>query len=335
MVFWSIVAALVLLGAVTLQVLGPPPGNVSSGAPAASAKIISNAPAGPKPPPSIPAPLAELQEPAPDFQGRTLPVKAPDGRAPAVAYAAPFNAADKHPRVALVISGAGQDQDQTLHLLRDLPGAIDVAFSAYMDEDRASRLAAVARDTGHECVASIPMEPNNFPLADEGARQLMEGHDTEANRVDLEWALSRQPGCVGATGASDGMMGERFAQNGLGFSQVLEELGKRGLLYLDPRTGAPALASATETSILVADTVIDQATAPDQPVSVDIIDQRLAELEKKARERGTAIGLAGPPQPAMLERIAVWAHGLAARGVTLAPLTAVQQPPKAADGDTP
>ncbi len=333
-VFWTVVAAIVAIGAAILQVLGPPPSFVagqSAAVPAVAAKPI----AAPKPPPGIPAPLAAMQEPAPDFQGRTLPVKSPDGRAPAAVYAAPFNAADKHPRVALVIAGAGQDQEQTLHVLHDLPGEIDVAFSAYMDEDRAVRLAGVARETGHECLASIPMEPNNFPLADEGARQLMEGHDAEANRIDLEWALSRQAGCVGATGASDGMMGERYAQNGLGFSQVLEELGKRGLLYLDPRTGAPALGSAPETSILVADLVIDQATAPEQPVSAEIIDQRLAELEKRATERGTAIGLAGPPQPVMLERIAVWAHGLAARGVTLAPLSAMQAPLKASEGETP
>ena len=336
-VFWAVVVAVLLVGGATLQVLGPPPGRVASAAPSSPAKDahVALAPAAAPKPPSIPAPLAALQEPAPDFQGRSLPIKGQDGSAPSQVYAAPFNTADKHPRVALVIAGAGQDQEQTLHMLRDLPGEIDVAFSAYMDEDRSNRLAAVARETGHECLASIPMEPNNFPLADEGARQLMEGHDTEANRVDLEWALSRQAGCVGATGASDGMMGERFAQNGLGFSQVLEELGKRGLMYLDPRTGAPALTSAPETSILVADLVIDQATSPDQPVSADVIDQRLAELEKLATMRGAAIGLAGPPQPAMLERIAVWAHGLAARGVTLAPLSAVQVPPKAAEGEAP
>ena len=337
MIFWAVVVAGVLGLGVTLQVMGPPGAKVIT---AHSTEVVKIAPAPPgpalpKPPPSIPAPLTQMQEPAPDFQGRTLPVKAPDGRAPAQVYAAPFNAADKHPRVALVIAGAGQDQEQTLHLLRDLPGEVDVAFSAYMDEDRAVKLAAIARETGHECLASIPMEPNNFPLADEGARQLMEGHDTEANRLDLEWALSRQAGCVGATGASDGMMGERFAQNGLGFSQVLEELGKRGLLYLDPRTGAPALTSAPETSILVADLVIDQATSADQPASADIIDQRLAELEKLATLRGTAIGLAGPPQPAMLERIAIWAHGLAARGVSLAPASAVQLPAKANESEAP
>ena len=287
LVFWAIVLTVLVAGGVTLQVMGPPQAAATTAGGAVGIRIVQVAPVQ-KARPRIPAPLAELQEPAPDFQGRTIPIKASDGRAPAQVYAAPFNAADKHPRVALVIAGAGQDQDQTLHLLRDLPGEIDVAFSAYMDEDRASRLAAIARETGHECLSSIPMEPNNFPLADEGARQLMEGHDTEANRLDLEWALSRQAGCVGATGASDGMMGERFAQNGLGFSQVLEELGKRGLLYLDPRTGAPALTAAPETSILVADVVIDQANAADQPVSADIIDQRLVARCGTAAVSGSA-----------------------------------------------
>jgi len=336
MVFWAMVIAVALAVGVTLQVMGPPRAAVAVARPKAVANVNpAPAPDVPKPLPSIPAPLDQMQEPAPDFQGHTLPIKGPDGRAPAQVYAAPFNKMDKHPRVAIVIAGAGQDQDQTLHAMRDLPSEIDVSFSAYTDEDRAARLAAVARETGHECLASIPMEPNNFPLADEGARQLMEGHDTEANRLDLEWALSRQAGCVGATGASDGMMGERFAQDGLGFSQVLEELGKRGLIYLDPRTGAPALTSAPETSILVADLVIDQSTSADQPVSGDIIDQRLAELEKLATVRGMAVGLAGPPQPVMLERIAIWAHGLAARGVTLAPLSAMHLPPKAGESEAP
>ena len=58
-----------------------------------------------------------------------------------------------------------------------------------------------------------------------------------------------------------------------------------------------------------------------------MIDQRLAALERLATERGKAIGLAGPPKPVMLERIAVWANGLAARGVTLVPLTAIPGPP--------
>jgi polysaccharide deacetylase 2 family uncharacterized protein YibQ len=331
LVFWGVVGGVLAATAVTLQVLGPPPAKVDFAALMAPPKPA----VPPKKLPVIPPPDPALLEPAADFQGHNLPIRAPDGRTPMAVYAAPFDATDKHPRVALVVDGAGMNQEQTLHLLQDLPGAVDVAFSAYTDDDQVDKLAALARKTGHECLVSIPMEPNNFPLADEGQHQLQEVHDAEANRLDLEWALSRQTGCVGATGASDGMAGERFAQDGLGFSQVLEEVGKRGLLYLDPRTGSPALTSAPETSISVVDMVIDplptSADAP--PLTADSIDQRLAALEKLATVHGSAIGLAGPPQPVMLERIAVWAHGLAARGVTLAPLTAVQPAPKPADQD--
>ena len=56
-----------------------------------------------------------------------------------------------------------------------------------------------------------------------------------------------------------------------------------------------------------------------------MIDARLADLTRLASEHGSAIGLAGPPRPVMLERIAVWAHSLAAHGIVLAPLTAVQK----------
>jgi polysaccharide deacetylase 2 family uncharacterized protein YibQ len=326
--FWACIGTIVIVGGATLQVMGPPAPKPAPRAPHAPAVV---AVADTKP--LIPAPDPALQEPAPDFPGHNLPIKAPDGRTPMAVYAAPFPAADKHPRVVLVIDGAGHDIDQTEHLLNDLPGAVDVAFSAYMEDDRAGKLTALARKNGHECLASIPMMPSNFPIEDEGIRQLQEGPDAEANRLNLEWSLSRLTGCVGATGASDGFMGERFAQDGLGFSQVLEEVGNRGLLYLDPRTGSPALASATVTPISVVDLVIDHSPNPEQPVTADLIDQRLASLERLATERGVAIGLAGPPQPVLLERIAVWAHGLAARGVSLAPLTSVQKPPKATDGD--
>jgi polysaccharide deacetylase 2 family uncharacterized protein YibQ len=222
-----------------------------------------------------------------------------------------------------------------MHLLDDVPGPVDIAFSAYMREEDADRLASEARKTGHECLLSIPMEPNNFPMQDEGEQMLRDDiNNPDANKQKLEFALSRLPGCVGATGASDGMMGERFAQEErTGFSDVLEEVGKRGLLYLDPRTGSAVLHSDPETAISVVDLVVDQAPNPEQPLTADMIDQRLNTLEQLALKNGVAIGLAGPPQPVLLDRVAVWAHGLAARGVTLAPLSAVQAIPKPVDGD--
>jgi polysaccharide deacetylase 2 family uncharacterized protein YibQ len=328
-VFWAGIIALLGVGAAVLQVLGPPP----EGAYLPPLPPLPPVTAKPAPPRSIAAVDPSLEEPAPDFPGRNLPIASADNRTPMATYAAPFDTADKHPRVALVIMGAGLDQDQTLHLLRDLPGAIDVAFSPYMPENLEDQFAATARQTGHECLQSIPMEPSGYPLSEEGPRALLTGADLEQNRQNLEWSLSRLPGCVGATGASDGQLGERFAQTGEGFAGVLADMAKRGLLYLDPRTGAPALASAPGQNIRIVDMVVDQSPNPADPVTADMIDQRLATLERLAAERGKAIGLAGPPKPIELERIQVWAHGLAARGIALAPLTAIPGPPPAPSED--
>jgi uncharacterized protein len=335
--FWIAVLAVAGAGAVTLQLLGPVPAGhgarqatpVTPASPAPAAPAETPAPAAAAPAVAkvvtIMAPDPKLTEPAPDFPGRVLPVAAA-GNTPSALYAAPFDPTDKHPRVALVISGAGLDQDATYHLLADLPGAVDVAFSAYMPEALEDQFAERARQTGHECLISIPMEPASYPLAEEGARSLLTGGEAEQNRQNLEWSLSRLSGCAGATGASDGMMGERYAQTATGFDQVFTEIMRRGLLYLDPRTGAPALENAKPASYRVVDMLIDQTPNPDEAVTADVIDQRLALLEHLAAVRGAAIGLAGPPKPVLLERVAVWAHGLAARGITLAPLTAMPPP---------
>ena len=57
------------------------------------------------------------------------------------------------------------------------------------------------------------------------------------------------------------------------------------------------------------------------------IDQNLAELERIARDKGSALGLAGAPQPLTVQRITAWANGLIDRGVVLAPVSALAVPP--------
>jgi polysaccharide deacetylase 2 family uncharacterized protein YibQ len=100
------------------------------------------------------------------------------------------------------------------------------------------------------------------------------------------------------------------------------------LLYLDARPGAPAPESATAGRMLPrdVDVVVDRASSPEDPAGADVIDRNLATLERLAEEHGSAIGLAGPPRPVLLERLAVWANGLPARRLVLAPLSAIPPP---------
>ena len=121
------------------------------------------------------------------------------------------------------------------------------------------------------------------------------------------------------------MGGERFAESTQAYADMLEAVAARGLLFLDPRPGATP-PDAASPGLYVADVVIDREAGPESPADAQTIDRNLAALEQAAARHGAAIGIAGPPTPVLLDRVAVWAHGLAARGLVLAPLTAIHQP---------
>jgi polysaccharide deacetylase 2 family uncharacterized protein YibQ len=324
--FWAGIFGAAAGGALALEIMGPPAsaGTITE---AAVTEPRQEAPAPTrrhhKPVPvvsmigrPIPDPNPDLLEPAASMPGQSLPRIAADGRRPSDLYAAAFDPDERHPRVALVIDGLGLDQAATRQALRDLPAAIDVAWSAYTPFAYAESLAKLARAQGRECLVSIPMEPSGYPNADEGSHALLTGATPAANWQNLLWALSGVQGCVGATGASDGMLGERFALSAEAYGEMRTEIERRGLIYLDPAQ---------------ADVVVDRASNVDEPAAADAIDARLADLTRAAAEHGSAIGIAGPPRPVMLERIAVWAHGLAAHGIALSPLTALPKSAPIAD----
>jgi polysaccharide deacetylase 2 family uncharacterized protein YibQ len=101
---------------------------------------------------------------------------------------------------------------------------------------------------------------------------------------------------------------------------VLKEIGKRGLLYVDDgssqRSVAAQVAGVNNVPFAKADVAIDAV-----PTAVDI-DRALGRLERIARERGSAIGVAGA-LPVSIERIARWAKGAEGRGILLVPISAV------------
>ena len=166
---------------------------------------------------------------------------------------------------------------------------------------------------GHELLASLPMESDGYPWNDAGPRSLLTGAPPERNRENLAWAMGRLQGYVGLTGASDGLRGEQFAAQTSSFGLVLDELDRRGLLYVDPRPAAqpPRIAGRS------VDVVVD-----DPPTRADI-EAKLLALERTAREHGSAVGLAGPLRPVTVERIAAWAEDIGTRGFELVPVSAL------------
>lgn len=259
----------------------------------------------------IAEPDPALLEPSRIFPSAALPRIAADGRLPRVVYRRPAAPTGTRPRIALVLAGIGLSAADSRSAIDTLPGAVTLAFSAYTPSPEA--LMQAARDRGHEVLASLPMEASGYPWNDAGPHSLLTGKTPSANRENLEWAMSRQQGYVGVTGASDGLRGEQFAEQRSSFGLVLDEVARRGLLYIDPRPGAPPPPIAGRST----DVVVD-----DPPTRADI-EAKLVTLERVARERGSALGLAGPLRPVTIERLATWTRDIEARGFELVPVSAL------------
>jgi polysaccharide deacetylase 2 family uncharacterized protein YibQ len=311
MLFWAAVLLVAGGGAAALQVMGP----VRHAAPAAAAPVSQLSAAAWNG--RIAEPDAALLEPGRGRPPGLLPRIAADGRMPRQVYARPAPVGDGRPRIALVLAGFGMAEAESLKAVA-LPGPVTLAVSAYGRNPEA--LIAAARAAGHELLASLPMESEGFPTDDAGQLSLLTGVAPEVNQAKLEAVMARIQGYVGLTGASDGLRGERFAAQGGGLPQVAAELGRRGLLYLDPRPSGPGIAALPAGTFgRIVDILIDDGDAPARAA----IEGRLAALERLARERGTAVGLAGRLRPVTLDRVAAWAQEAEARGFVLVPVSAV------------
>jgi polysaccharide deacetylase 2 family uncharacterized protein YibQ len=295
---------------------------------AAAAAAPPAAPPAPEPPPLVEAALREAvaadrpippPDPAllePNRQG-AIPRVGPDGRTSIRAYGRAFERSDQRPRAAIVVGSIGLSGPLSEDAIGRLPPQVALAISPY-----ARALDPVlerARARGMETLVALPLEPAGYPLNDPGDRALLTGLALVENLDRLDWALTRFGGYVGAIGALGGMRGERFAAMPELLGTLQDVLRIRGLLYVEPRPGAPAPPRAWGRAV---DVVLDE------PATRSEIDRRLAELERLARERGTALGLAGDPTPVLVDRVVVWAAGLEQRGVVLAPVTATIRRPE-------
>lgn len=246
-----------------------------------------------------------------------LPRIADDGRKPMAAYAAPAMAGKF--RIAIVMSGLGLSAKATTSALA-LPSGITFAFLPYAGD--VQHWVSQARQSGHEALLQVPMEPFDFPDSDPGPHTLRSGIERDANGQRLEWALSRFTGYAGVTN----LLGQRFLADADALSPTLTQLSRRGLYFFD--NGAVAQSVAAD--------VASRSGAPFAKANETLdgiqtaleIDKHLSNLENQAREHGAAIG-SGFVYPITIERIAAWAKGLEKRGFVLVPVSAiVNQPAK-------
>ncbi len=230
-------------------------------------------------------------------------------------YRQPFNDADERPRVAVVLSGLGLSDSATQAAIDNLPAAITLSFSPYARG--LERWIALARARGHEVMLDLPMEPTSFPNDDPGPQALLTSLSAEDNLDRLDWVLSRGSAYVGVAGS----MGSRFTASLQQMEPVLKELKSRGLIFLDNRTTDRSVVPAIALEIGLRSAFNNRAIDERQASRV-AIDARLAQIERIALSEGFAVAMA-QPYPVTLDRLAEWSTELTARGIVIAPISAV------------
>jgi uncharacterized protein len=219
-------------------------------------------------------------------------------------------------RVALLLRGVGRNDADSADAIGSLPSAIALGFWPYNSEG--GRLAARARDRGHEVIVQLPLEPADYPARAVGPNTLMTTLPPEQNAERLEAVLKRFEGHSGVTN----LMGGKMLNDKGPLKAVLEELKARGLIYVGESTSNHAtvreLAREINLRFNAADVLIDAQPAP------EAIDKALTRLVAIARQRGSAIGI-GSATAMTVQQVHEWADTLAAQGVALVPVGALAQ----------
>ena len=232
-------------------------------------------------------------------------------------YAVATPDAGGKPRVVVVIDDMGIDRARSGAAAR-LPGPLTLSFLTYAND--LPEQTRAARERGHELMLHVAMEPNDKSV-DPGPNVLLVGQAASEIRKSLAWGLSRFEGYVGI----NNHMGSRFTRDADGMTVVMEELARRGLLFLDSRTSgktvAAQLAARHRVPFEERNVFLD---AEDRPGEAEA---RLKELESLARRHGHAIAI-GHPKERTLAALEAWLPSLAGKDLALAPLSAVVRSPQ-------
>ncbi len=247
-----------------------------------------------------------------------LPMRSADGRRPFDVYARPWSGT-RGARVAIVIGGLAVSQTGTQAAIAKLPAEVTLAFAP--QGNSIGRWMQAARQSGHEIVMQVPLEPFDYPNVNPGRNTLTVAATPDENLKNLHWALSRTTNYTGVMN----YMGARFSSDAAAMQPFMAELGKRGLAYIDDgssaRSLAPDVALKDGVPFVAGDTVIDAVQ------DRGAILKKLDSLEATARAKGTAVGI-GSAFDLTVDTVSSWVAEAKKRGIEIVPISAVAVDPQ-------
>ena len=231
---------------------------------------------------------------------------------PWLRHAVSVDLSSDRPKIAVVIDDLGLSQSRTKATMA-LPGPLTMAFLPYANN--LDSQTKDARDAGHELLVHIPMQPIS-DSQDPGPKALRTDLTSDEMLRRLRSALASFDGYVGI----NNHMGSKFTSDTKGMLVVLQELKRRGLMFLDSQTSNNSVAGDLAASLDMPNA--KRSVFIDHDQDANSVRRSLNQLEVTARHFGVAVGI-GHPHRVTLDALAEWLPGLAERGFDLIPISAV------------
>ncbi|MAH85531.1 MAG: hypothetical protein CBB68_15005 [Rhodospirillaceae bacterium TMED8] len=245
---------------------------------------------------------------------KPVPVVDAKGRKSWEVYARPLTGDERGKQVALLVSGLGLSKAATFAAIRKLPPEVGLVFEPYGTNLKDWLLRA--RRAGHEVFLSLPMESRQFPKRDAGPDALTTSVQMAENMKRLLRILGSFGGYVGVVSS----MGSKFSTADGQLRPVLEEIQRRGLMYVDAARTSKSSASAIAAKIDLP--AVKSTLFIDEPPSERSIKKRLRTFEKIISKKSNGIGIVRP-YPISIHHLQIWTKSLAEKNLVLVPVSSL------------
>jgi len=188
-------------------------------------------------------------------------------------------------RVAIVIDDFGLDLEMARKFAA-LP--FPITFSILPHLPHSHETAEIARSQNRQVMLHMPMEPQGYPKMKPGPGALLLSMNDQAVLKALRDALQASPYVAGI----NNHMGSRFTERAKGMKVVIEEVGQRGLFFLDSATSPKSVATQLAQELRILHTRRDVFL--DHSQTETAVKAQLKELIQKARLQGTAVAIGHP-----------------------------------------
>ena len=216
------------------------------------------------------------------------------------------------PLIAIVIDDMGVDRKRSAIAI-GLKAPLTLSFLTYATDLKSQTERARLR--GHELMLHVSMEPRSSTV-DPGPNALLTNLSETELRQRLEWGFGRFSNYVGL----NNHMGSKFTSDSKAMRIVIEEITRRGLLFLDSRTSGKTVGAKLARELGVP--VVERNIFLDHKNNIRAVNIQLAQVEKMARRTGAVIAI-GHPRDATLKALQVWLKGVEAKGFQLVPLSTI------------